>query len=73
MDDDAGFIRALGERIFSHRNAGRLTVPEVATLTGIDVNRLASIERGSVELSMGELLRLARALGITPAELVAPV
>ena len=54
----------LGEEIRSLRRARRMTLTELAALTGRSVGYLSQLERGRSEASVGVLQHIAQALGV---------
>lgn len=50
--------------------ASRFTQQQLEALTGIDVQYIRKIERGSVNLKVDTLRRLANALGVAPGVLL---
>jgi transcriptional regulator with XRE-family HTH domain len=62
--------RNLGRAIRVHRHRLELSQAQLATRSGLDRAYLSSIERGERRPSYGRVLDIARALGLTPAELV---
>lgn len=54
----------LGEEIRSLRRARRMTLTELAGLTGRSVGYLSQLERGRSEASVGVLQHIAQALGV---------
>jgi transcriptional regulator with XRE-family HTH domain len=67
---DEQLARAIGERVRSHRTAGRRKQTVVAGLTGITADYLYQIERGMKLPTVAVLARLAEVLGVSVAELV---
>lgn len=68
--DDPELARRLGERVRGLRKARGLTLKEVASLSGLTLSRLGYVETGERELTVGALVRLARALGVGVNDLV---
>jgi transcriptional regulator with XRE-family HTH domain len=62
--------RNLGRAIRVHRHRLGLSQAQVATRSGLDRAYFSSIERGERRPSYGRVLDIARALGLTGAELV---
>ncbi len=61
----------LGRRIREQRQQQGLTQEELAFRSGLHRTYVGSVERGERNLSVLNIIRLARALGIQPAELLA--
>jgi transcriptional regulator with XRE-family HTH domain len=57
----------LGRRIKRIRESRRLTLKAVEAAAGISATHISEIERGKTSPTLGALLRIARALGKTPA------
>lgn len=64
---------ALGKVARSHREASGIPQDIFAYTAGIDRSYYGKIERGERQPSLGVLLRIARALGVSGAELLAAV
>lgn len=70
MDDDAADIKKrLGEVIRSRRQELRKTQEQLAFEAGINVTYLSDVERGKRNLAAVNLVRLARALECSTANL----
>jgi transcriptional regulator with XRE-family HTH domain len=61
---------AVGERIRDHRRAAGLSQVQLADRAGIDHKTISRAENGVFAVSIDQLARLARALGISSAELL---
>jgi transcriptional regulator with XRE-family HTH domain len=59
----------IGERLRARREAGHLTRAALAKAAGVDARRLALYESGAASAPVSALVRLARALEISPAVL----
>lgn len=69
---DEDVLSELGRRLRRHRLNRNLTQVEVATLAGVSVGSVASVEAGS-NTSLGIVVRLMRALGlVTRLDLMVP-
>lgn len=71
--DDAKVLRIVGANIRQARVAAGLEVAELATAADVPADRIAVIESADEEITMVELLRIARALGPHPSSLLAGV
>ncbi|MDF5754280.1 pyridoxamine 5'-phosphate oxidase family protein [Spongiactinospora sp. TRM90649] len=60
----------LGRRIAHHRNESGLSRDEVAARTGVDAGYVEYLEETTARPTDGMLLKIARALGTTPEELL---
>lgn len=67
--DDA--LLALGKAIREARGDAGLSQEALALLAGVDRGYLGRVERGDNNVALLTLLKLARALGLTGAELMA--
>ena len=66
-------LRILGEVLVRARERARLKQAEVAARLGLPASYLSKIESGTRRLDVIELIRIAEAMGIDPAELIAEV
>ncbi|HEY0012676.1 MAG TPA: helix-turn-helix transcriptional regulator [Allosphingosinicella sp.] len=71
MDDDAKLEvkRCFGARLRKLRKAQKLSQEKVALKSGIDRSYFGAIERGENSVSLVNIVRIAEALGVEPAEL----
>ena len=60
----------IGNRLLAQRKALGLTQAEVAERAGLSDRTYADIERGSVNMRVETALRICRALGITPNDVL---
>jgi transcriptional regulator with XRE-family HTH domain len=73
MDALASTLTAtIGERIRGARTARRWTLDQLADAAGISRRQLVNVEQGEANPSIGTLLAVSEALGISLADLVAP-
>lgn len=73
MDDHSAEDNPLalfGERLRELRLARGLSQEDLADAAGLDRTYVSSCERGKRNISLTNIYRLARALGVEPAELV---
>jgi XRE family aerobic/anaerobic benzoate catabolism transcriptional regulator len=68
---DARLVQALGTRVRERRKARPFTLEGLAAESGLSRRFLADVEAGRANISIVNLAKLARALGTTPAELLA--
>ena len=66
------FHAALGDRIRSLRGT-RITQEKLAALAGLSRSSLVNIEAGRQRLLVYHLFQIAKALELTPSELLAPL
>jgi transcriptional regulator with XRE-family HTH domain len=62
--------RAFGERVRAQREAQGLSQEALAAKSGVHWTFLGQVERGRRNLSLHNLLKVAKGLGVDPAELV---
>ena len=62
-------VIAIGQRIRDVRKAKNITQVELAPKIGIQQSHLSAIERGDARVGL-RLVRIARALGVEPKELL---
>ena len=66
-------LRVLGEVLVRARERAKLKQAEVAARLGLPASYLSKIESGTRRLDVIELIRIAEAMGVDPAELVSEV
>src|SRR6476659_2752970 len=64
--------RSIGERVRQERQDRRWTLDQLAEAAGVSRRMLVNVEQGTVNPSVGTLLRLSDALGIGLPALVEP-
>lgn len=69
--DDRRFLEHLGYRIRERRLAQKLTQAQLAEKCGLHRTFVGSVERGERNVALLSLRRIATALRVTPAELLA--
>jgi len=69
----AAELRILGEVLVRARERAGLKQAEVAAKLGLPASYLSKIESGTRRLDVVELIRIAEAMGIDPAEIVREV
>lgn len=62
--------RRIGDALLAYRAQVGMPAEELSDRTGIAIDRIVAIERGSAAMSLVELVRIAGALDIDPKELV---
>lgn len=65
--DEAAEQRAFGSRVREHRQAAGFSQEELGLRSGLDRSFVGQVERGERNLSLINIIRLARALGIATA------
>lgn len=63
-------FRAIGNKLLSIRKKAGLTQNEVAEAAGLSDRTYADIERGSVNMRIETILRICKALHITPDDVL---
>lgn len=71
QQDQDGVLRALGAVIREQRLTLGLSQEALAEASGIDRSHMGKIERGERNLTLLNIVRIARALGVTPSSLLA--
>ncbi|MFE2323567.1 helix-turn-helix transcriptional regulator [Streptomyces sp. NPDC059385] len=62
--------RAIGTRLRDARGAAHLSQEQLAHLAGIDRKTVVRLESGTSDARLGVWMRLARAIGVSLADLV---
>ena len=68
--DESGIKKRLGKRVRAYRHALGVSQESLAELTGLHRTYISDIERGSRNVAILNIVRLAKALKGTPSELV---
>ena len=63
-------LRKLGDRVRSLRRKHNISQEKLAEIAGVHRTYIGMIERGEKNVTLVTLLRLAKALGVSPAELL---
>src|SRR5437660_12895067 len=69
----ASELRILGEVLVRARERAKLKQADVAARLGLPASYLSKIESGTRRLDVIELIRIAEAMGVDPAEIVSEV
>ena len=69
--DDRAFLERVGFRVRERRAAAGLTQARLAEKCGLHRTFVGSVERGERNVALLSLRRIAKALRVTPAELLA--
>lgn len=69
--DERRFLEQIGLRVREHRTAMKLTQARLAERCGLHRTFIGSVERGERNVAILSLKKIAAALRITPAELLA--
>jgi transcriptional regulator with XRE-family HTH domain len=70
MERNEKALRAFGQRLTQLREERQLSIPELAGRAGLDATHLGRIEAGEVNLLVSTVFKLAKGLGVSPAELL---
>jgi transcriptional regulator with XRE-family HTH domain len=70
MERNEKALRAFGQRLTQLREERQLSIPELAERAGLDATHLGRIEAGEVNLLVSTVFKLAKGLGVSPAELL---
>ena len=62
--------RRIGKRVATARKAAELTQEQLAAKVGISREYLARLEGGAHEPTLTTIVKVARALGVTPGSLI---
>jgi transcriptional regulator with XRE-family HTH domain len=73
LDDADRLLPLLGAALRQARQQGHLSQTALATMTGLSATYIGEIEQGQRNLSVLSLLRLADALGLAVAQVLAPL
>ena len=63
-------LKKFGEYILKLRKAKNLSQEQLAELAGLHRNYIGGIERGERNVALVNIVRLAKALGVSPSELL---
>ena len=69
--DEKAFLQRVGDRVRERRHALNLTQAALAEQCGLHRTFIGSVERGERNVALLSLRRIATALRVTPAELLA--
>lgn len=69
MRDDWA-LKIFGKSVCSKRNERKLSQEKLAELCDLDRTYISSVERGQRNLSLLNILKIARALNIAPSDLL---
>ena len=69
--NEKAFLQRVGDRVRERRHARNLTQAALAEQCGLHRTFIGSVERGERNVALLSLRRIATALRVTPAELLA--
>jgi transcriptional regulator with XRE-family HTH domain len=72
MDKQENALRAFGRRLSQLREQQGMDIAGLASRSGIDLLEIAGIEAGERDIPITTIFRLARGLGVPPAQLLVP-
>ena len=64
------YRRIVGETIRTYRKCAGLTQEKLAERAELHHNFIGEVERGNMEISLGSLLKIAKALGVSGRDLL---
>lgn len=64
------YRRIVGETIRTYRKCAGLTQEKLAERADLHHNFIGEVERGNMEISLGSLLKIAKALGVRGRDLL---
>ena len=67
-DDNPEELKRLGRGFRAQRRAKGLSQEKLGELAGVHRNYIGQIERGERNVKAGTLIKLARAMGVSPAK-----
>lgn len=63
-------LKKFGEYVLKLRKARNLSQEQLAELAGLHRNYIGGIERGERNVALVNIVRLAKALGVSPSDLI---
>lgn len=73
MPSKPQYRRVVGETIRTHRKRVGLTQEKLAEKADLHHNFIGEVERGNMEISVGSLMKIAKALGVRVRDLVSDI
>lgn len=72
MDENSAddLVAAFGRELIAERTAAGYTLRELAERSGVSVESLHRYEHAKREIRLGDLRKVAKALGLTPSEMI---
>ena len=67
---EEGALRSFGRQLAQLREAQGMSVPKLASRSGIDPRDISAIEAGEKDIHITDIFRLAAGLGVAPAKLL---
>lgn len=67
---DNGFIKQVGNRIREARESKKLSLEDIAFMTGFTIATLGEIERGEVNTDISHIAAIGQALGLHPMKIL---
>lgn len=73
MPSKPDYRRKIGQRIRAYRHEAGLTIEKLAERADLHHNFIGELERGKYDLSVGALIKIARALRIRARDLLVDI
>ena len=70
MDRNEKALHSFGQRLTQLREKRNISIPELATRTGLDARHIGRIEAGEINILVSTVFKLAKGLGVSPGELL---
>jgi transcriptional regulator with XRE-family HTH domain len=69
MKEDV-FLNIIGKTLSNQRLISEITLQELSSKTGIDVEKIVGIEMGKISVGLEEFLKITEAIGIDAATIM---
>ena len=70
MDRNEKVLHSFGQRLTQLREERHLSIPDLAARAGLNARHIERIEAGEINLLVSTVFRLAKALGVSPGDLM---
>jgi transcriptional regulator with XRE-family HTH domain len=64
------FLNTIGQILSNQRRVFEITLQELSSKTGIDIEKIVEIEMGEISLDLEEFLKITDAIGIDAAKIM---
>jgi transcriptional regulator with XRE-family HTH domain len=64
------FLNTIGQILSNQRRVFEITLQELSSKTGIDIEKIVGIEMGEISLDLEEFLKITDAIGIDAAKIM---
>ena len=64
------FLNTIGQILSNQRRVSEITLQELSSKTGIDIENIVGIEMGKISLDLEEFLKITKAIGIDAAKIM---